>query len=321
MAITSVKSKKKLVTEKRKTSLRTEIWRCRYMYLLLIPGILYFVLFRYLPIAWLGISFQDFKLLKGITGSEFVGFSNYLEFFKSPDFWMLIKNTLILNLYSIIFEFPAVIIFALIVNEVRNTKFKKIFQTVSYLPHFISTVVLVGMINTMLSSVPPGSIYKFIYTITGGNITTIIGQEKFFRLIYVLSSIWQQTGWSAIVYLAALAGIDPTYYEAAIVDGASRFRQMIHITLPCIMNTIIMMLIVKIGNIMTLGVDKAYLMGTDATRQVSEIISTYVYKRGMINHDYSYSTAVGLFNSLIGLVLVVFANKVSKKVSDYGGLW
>ena len=310
---TSVKNKKSF------SRTWAKVWKHRYLYIMLIPGIVYFILFRYYPIAWLGISFQDFKLLKGISGSEWVGFKNYIEFFNNPDCWMIIRNTLAINLCSIIFEFPMAVIFALLLNEVRNVRFKKAIQTVTYLPHFISTVVLVGMINSMLSSVPPGAVYKFISYFTGPG-KSILGEEAYFRPIYIISSIWQQTGWNAIVYLAALSAIDPTYYEAAVVDGAGRMRQLIHITIPCIMGTVIMMLIIKIGNIMTLGFEKAYLLQTDTTRQVSETISTYVYKRGLADKDYSYATAVGLFNSVIGFMLVIGANKLSRRVSDYS-LW
>ena len=302
-----------------KKRLFSEIWKHRYLYLLLIPGILYFTLFKYFPMAWLGISFQYFKLLKGISGSEWVGLKNFIDFFNNPDCWMIIKNTLVLNIYSIIFEFPTAVIFALFLNEARADKFKKSIQTVSYLPHFISTVVLVGLINSMVSSLPPGPVYKLIALFTGAS-TSVLGNEAYFRSIYTISSIWQQTGWSAIVYIAALSDIDPTYYEAATVDGAGRLRQVIHITIPCILSTVVMMLIIKVGNIMTIGFEKAYLMQTDTTRGVSEIISTYVYKRGMQDSDYSFATAVSLFNSSIGFVLVILCNKLSRRVSDYS-MW
>ncbi len=320
MGIDNVQSKNGLPksTFKRK-KLLSEIEKHKYLYLLLLPGIIYFVIFKYLPILWLGISFQDYKLLKGIGGSEWVGLKNYIEFFSNPDCWLIIRNTLILNFYSIIFEFPSAVIFALILNEVKNVKFKKTIQTVTYLPHFISTVVLVGMLNTMLSSAPPGIVYKLVSPLLGKG-GTLLGEEAYFRTIYTVSSIWQQTGWNAIIYLAALSGIDPTYYEAAVVDGAGRFKQMIHITLPCIMGTVVIMFIMKIGNIMTVGFEKAYLMQTDSTRQVSEIISTYVYKRGLAGKDYSYATAVGLFNSVIGFILVIVANNISKRVSE-NSLW
>lgn len=305
-------------TGKRK-SLLSEIWKHRYLYILLLPGLLYFTLFKYFPIAWLGIAFQDFKLMKGITGSEFVGLKHFYDFFSSPDCWMVIKNTIVLNLYSIVFDFPTAIIFALFVNEVRAVRFKKTIQTISYLPHFISTVVLVGLINSMLSSLPPGPVFKLVSMFTGTN-TSILGNESFFRPVYTISTIWKQTGWNAIIYIAALANIDPTYYEAATVDGAGRLRQLIHITIPCISTTIIMMLIIKVGQIMTVGFEKAYLMGSDTTRQVSEIISTYTYKRGMADGDYSYATAVGLFNSTIGLILTIIFNRLSRRVSEYS-MW
>lgn len=310
---------KQTTAAKREESLRTRIWKHRYLYILLTPGIIYFILFKYLPIAWLAISFQDYKLLKGMGGSEWVGLRNYIDFFSSPDSRLIIKNTLVLNIYGLLFEFPSAIIFALVLNEVKNIKFKKIVQTVTHLPHFISTVVLVGLINTMLSAVPPGAVYRLIAGITGVS-DSILGEESYFRSIYILSGIWQQTGWNAIIYLAALSAIDPTYYEAAMVDGAGRLKQTIHITLPCISGTIVMMLIIKIGNIMTVGFEKAYLLQTDTTRQVSEIISTYVYKRGLTDKDYSYATAVGLFNSVIGFILVIAANKVSRHVSE-SSLW
>ena len=310
----------KISTKKVNRKLQTDIWKHRYLYLMLLPGIICFILFSYYPIAWLGISFQDYKLMKGMSGSEWVGLKNFIDFFANPNCWMIIRNTLVINIYSVIFEFPMAIIFALLLNEVKNIKFKKSVQTIAYLPHFISTVILVGMINTMLSSVPPGALYKIVQFFTGESSIPILAEKSYFRTIYVGSSIWQQTGWNAIIYLAALSSIDPTYYEAALVDGAGRIRQLIHITIPCIMSTIVMMLIIKIGNIMTLGFEKAFLLQTDTTREVSEIISTYVYKRGLTDKDYSYATAVGLFNSIIGFVLVMFANNFSKRVSDYG-LW
>lgn len=310
---------KKIKEPKKKKKLLTLIWKYKYSYLMLIPGLTFFVLFCYFPIAWLGISFQDFKLLKGLSGSDWIGFANYVEFMTSPDFWMLIRNTVVLSAYSIIFEFPCAILFALLLNEVRNLKFKKTVQTIGYLPHFISVVVTVGLINTMLSSVPPGPLFKFISSITGGA-DAILGKEQYFRTIYTGSAIWRQTGWNAIVYIAALAGIDSTYYEAASLDGAGRLRQMVHITIPCIMNTIVMMLIIKIGQIFALGFEKAYLLGTDATRQTSEIIATYVYKKGLAENDYGYATAVSVFQSVISFALVLIANTISKRVSERS-LW
>lgn len=310
---------KNMKHKQNKTSLWIQIRNARFLYLLLIPGFVYFILFKYLPMGWLVISFQDYKLLKGIEGSKWIGLKNFIDFFRNPDCWMIIKNTLVLNIYSLIFAFPVTVIFALFLNEVRRLKVKKMIQTISYLPHFISTVVLVGLINSMLSSMPAGPVYKMITYLTGDT-GSILADEKYFRAIYVGAGIWQQTGWNAIVYIAALAGIDPTYYEAALVDGANRVQQLIHITIPSILNTVFMMLIIQIGKIMTVGVDKAYLLQTDTTRQVSEVISTYVYKKGLQGNQFGYATAVSVFNSVIGLILVISANKLSKKYSD-SGLW
>ena len=310
---------KNMKHKQNKTSLWIQIRNARFLYLLLIPGFVYFILFKYLPMGWLVISFQDYKLLKGIEGSKWIGLKNFIDFFRNPDCWMIIKNTLVLNIYSLIFAFPVTVIFALFLNEVRRLKVKKMIQTISYLPHFISTVVLVGLINSMLSSMPAGPVYKMITYLTGDT-GSILADEKYFRAIYVGAGIWQQTGWNAIVYIAALAGIDPTYYEAALVDGANRVQQLIHITIPSILNTVFMMLIIQIGKIMTVGVDKAYLLQTDTTRQVSEVISTYVYKKGLQGNQFGYATAVSVFNSVIGLILVISANKLSKKFSD-SGLW
>lgn len=302
-----------------KAKLWVQIKNSKFLYLLLVPGILYFTVFKYVPMGWLIISFQDYKLLKGIRGSQWVGLQHFINFFSSPDCWMIIKNTIVINVYNLIFAFPASVIFALFLNEVRRMKFKKVVQTISYLPHFISTVIMVGLIQTMFSSAPAGPLYKFFSFITGST-SSILSNSSYFRGIYVGSAIWQQTGWNSIVFIAALAAIDPTYYEAAIVDGANKIQQLFYITIPSIMNTVFMMLIIKIGHIMGIGLDKAYLLQTDVTRDVSEVISTYVYKKGLQGNQYGYATAVSVFNSIIGFVLVISANKLSKKYSQ-SGLW
>lgn len=302
-----------------KAKLWVQIKNSKFLYLLLVPGILYFTIFKYLPMGWLIISFQDYKLLKGIRGSQWVGLQHFINFFSSPDCWMIIKNTIVINVYNLIFAFPASVIFALFLNEVRRMKFKKVVQTISYLPHFISTVIMVGLIQTMFSSAPAGPLYKFFSFITGST-SSILSNSSYFRGIYVGSAIWQQTGWNSIVFIAALAAIDPTYYEAAIVDGANKIQQLFYITIPSIMNTVFMMLIIKIGHIMGIGLDKAYLLQTDVTRDVSEVISTYVYKKGLQGNQYGYATAVSVFNSIIGFILVISANKLSKKYSQ-SGLW
>lgn len=294
------------------------IWQRRYLYLLMLPGLLYLLIFRYGPIAWLAISFKDYKVFAGFWGSAWIGLDNYITFFRAREFWMLIKNTVILSVCGLIFEFPMPIIFALMLNELKNEKFKKTVQTISYLPHFISVVVVVSFVNNLLS--PTNGAVNKIIQMMGGEAVFFMGKAEWFRSVYIGSGIWQNLGWSAIIYLAALSGIDPTLYEAAIVDGASRMKRMRHITAPSIMNTVIIMFILKTGSIMNVGFEKVFLMGNDSTRQVSEIIATYVYKKGILDGSYSFATAVGLFNSAINFGIIIIVNRISRKVSETS-LW
>ena len=301
---------------------RHRIWRriCgdKYIYLMLLPVVAYMFIFQYMPMAWLSVSFFDFKLLKGFSGSKFVGLSNYIKFVTGSDFGRVVGNTLILNLEQLLISFPITIIFALLLNEIRKARFKKLVQTVSYLPHFISTVVLVTMISTILS--PSVGILGAISKALGQNPVYYLGQAKYFRTIYIVSGVWQGTGWGAIIYLSAMTGIDPTLYEAATVDGAGRLRQVWHVTLPGIMGAIMIQLVMQIGNLMNLGFEKIYLLQNSFNLEVSEVLSTYVYKQGMLNTKFGYSTAASVFNSIIALILVVAANKVSKKLTN-AGLW
>ena len=285
---------------------------------MLLPVVAYMFIFQYMPMAWLSVSFFDFKLLKGFSGSKFVGLSNYIKFVTGSDFGRVVGNTLILNLEQLLISFPITIIFALLLNELRKARFKKLVQTVSYLPHFISTVVLVTMISTILS--PSVGILGAISKALGQNPVYYLGQAKYFRTIYIVSGVWQGTGWGAIIYLSAMTGIDPTLYEAATVDGAGRLRQVWHVTLPGIMGAIMIQLVMQIGNLMNLGFEKIYLLQISFNLEVSEVLSTYVYKQGMLNTKFCYSTAASVFNSIIALILVVAANKVSKKLTN-AGLW
>lgn len=285
---------------------------------MLLPVVAYMFIFQYMPMAWLSVSFFDFKLLKGFSGSKFVGLSNYIKFVTGSDFGRVVGNTLILNLEQLLISFPITIIFALLLNEIRKARFKKLVQTVSYLPHFISTVVLVTMISTILS--PSVGILGAISKALGQNPVYYLGQAKYFRTIYIVSGVWQGTGWGAIIYLSAMTGIDPTLYEAATVDGAGRLRQVWHVTLPGIMGAIMIQLVMQIGNLMNLGFEKIYLLQNSFNLEVSEVLSTYVYKQGMLNTKFGYSTAASVFNSIIALILVVAANKVSKKLTN-AGLW
>lgn len=297
---------------------RTKLWRARYAYMMLVPVIIYFALFHYWPMYWLRIAFYDYKLLRGFGASEFVGLKYFLRFFGSNDFWLLLKNTLLINAEVLLFVFPTPILFALLLNEVRGRYFKKTIQTVSYLPYFISTIIVVTMINSTLS--PSVGIVNRIIESLGGESIYFMGSERYFRPVYILSAIWQGTGWSAIVYLCALTSIDPALYEAAVTDGAGRLRQVWHITLPGIRSTIIIMFILQLGRIMSIGFEKVYLLQNELNLTSSEVISTYLYKKGILNANYSYSTAIGLFNSVINFSIILVSNHISRKVSEVS-LW
>lgn len=299
-------------------NIRARLLRDRYIYLMLAPVIIYFLLFKYWPMLWMSISFYDYKLIRGFAGSKFVGLKHYINFFTGMDFWNLVRNTLMINLYVLLFVFPVPILFALMLNELRSLPFKRFVQTISYLPYFISIAVLVSMITTFLSPTI-GSLNAWIKAL-GGQPIYFLGSAKYFRSIYIISGIWQGTGWSAIVYLSALTGIDSELYEAAIVDGAGRLRQTWHITLPGIRNTIMIMLILQIGRMMNVGFEKVFLLQNPLNNSVSEVISTYVYKQGIVNANVSYSTAVGIFNSVISFALILMSNTISKKYSEVS-LW
>lgn len=292
----------------------TKVWADRYMYLMITPVIIYFLIFRYLPMAWLRIAFYDFKILRGIEGSKFVGFDNFRLFLSNPDFLKIMWNTLWLNLLNLCFVFTAPILFALLLNEISKTKFKRVVQTISYLPHFLSMVVVTSMITTFLS--PSLGILNSIIKSFGGSATHFLAEPQYFRTIMIVSGIWQGIGWGSIIYLSALTGIDQEQYEAAVVDGASRFQQIHHITIPGIKNTIGIMLILQIGNLLSVGFEKVYLLQNAQNMGVSEVLSTYVYKMGMQNANYSLATAVGLFNAIISFILVLIANHISKKYSE-----
>jgi len=305
---------KKMTFSQKRQKVMRKLWKMRYAYLMLLPVIIYFALFKYWPMYWLRMAFYDFKVLRGFDGSKFVGLKHFIRFFESTDFWMLLTNTLSINFSVLFFVFPVPIIFALLLNEVQHAPFKKAIQTVSYLPYFISTMIVVAMINTLLS--PSVGIVNRVIKMMGGEAIYFMGSEKYFRPVYILSAIWQNTGWSAIVYLSALTAIDPTLYEAAIVDGAGRMRQVWHITLPGIRSTIIIMFILQLGKIMNVGFEKVYLLQNPLNLGASEVISTYLYKKGIINANYSYSTAIGLFNAVINFGMVLISNTISRKVGE-----
>jgi putative aldouronate transport system permease protein len=284
------------------------------LYLFLLPTVLFFLIFAYGPMFGLQIAFRDFNGAKGIWGSPWVGLKHFQNFFSSYYFWPLIRNTLAISIYSLLAGFPLPILLALMLNEVKNSKVKRTIQTVTYMPHFISTVVMVGMLMAFLS--PSSGIINHFITLFGGDPINFIGEAKWFRHIYVLSGVWQGMGWGSIIYLAALSNVDPQLHESAVIDGASRMQCVWHINIPTILPTIVTMLILNAGSVLGVGFEKIFLMQNDLNREVSEVISTYVYQRGLIKAEYSFSTAVGLFNSVVNFLILVLVNYLSKKLSD-----
>jgi len=299
-------------------SIAMEVKRHWQLYLMLVLPVTYLIIFAYIPMGGAVIAFKDYSIRGGIWGSDWVGLKHFKNFFTTPDFKNLLKNTLALSLYSLVISFPMPILLALAINELRGRHYKKVVQMVTYLPYFISTVVLVGIMQNIFS-VRTGLINNII-TLFGGTAVDFMGKSSLFRSLYVWSGVWQGMGYSAVIYIAALASVDISQTEAAIIDGAGRFARVWHVDLPAIMPTIVIQLILAVGNIMALGFEKVFLMQNPVNMQVSEIISTFVYKRGLVNFQYSYATAVGLFNSVCNLVLILLANAFSKKVSDTS-LW
>jgi len=282
---------------------------------MLLPVLLYYVVFHYLPMYGAVIAFQDFNPVKGVFGSRWVGLENFRDFFSSVYFGRLIFNTVAISVLEIVFAFPAPIILALLINELRWNPFRRLVQTVTYLPHFISVVVVVGvmfdflardgLVNQLLASPSP---------------TAFMQDPDWFRQLFVGSGIWQHVGWGSIVFLAAITAIDPQLYDAAKVDGASRFRQIWHVTIPGILPTIVILLVLRLGSVMTVGYEKIILMYNPLTYETADVISTYVYRRGILQADFGFSAAVGLFNSVINFALLLIANRVSKRLTD-ASLW
>jgi putative aldouronate transport system permease protein len=284
------------------------------LYLIVIPPSLFFLIFKYYPMLNAVLAFKDYNVTKGIWGSPWVGFKHFELFFENPLFWTLIKNTLLISGYLLLAGFPIPILLALALNEIRNGKFKRFVQLVSFAPYFISTVVMVSII--MLFLAPRLGFVNVAMNYLGMDAINFLGQPGMFRSIYVWSDIWQTAGYSAVIFLAALAGVDPSLYEAAKVDGASRFQKIRHIDLPGILPTITIIFILNVGSVMSLGFEKIYLLQNPLNKINSEIIATYVYQIGLLNANYSFATAVGLFNSCINLMLLVVVNRVAKRLSN-----
>ncbi len=290
----------------------------KYLMLLVLPAVIILALFHYFPMYGIIISFKDYKPFVGLMDSKWVGFDHFVRFFNYKFAWRMIKNTFVLSLYSLLWGFPMPIILALILNETKSARFKKFVQTISYMPHFFSTVIIVGIV-TMLFNPTGGLLTKALASI-GLDATNVLYDARWFRTLYIGSSLWQETGWGAIIYLAALTNVDPQLYEAAVVDGAGKMRCLWSITLPSIAPTIITMLLLRMGSLFSVGFEKAYLLGSPSTYETSEIISVYVYQAGLAGANYSYGTAVGLFNSVVCLILVIVSNYVARTVSETS-LW
>ncbi|KQO00698.1 protein lplB [Paenibacillus sp. Leaf72] len=300
----------------KKHDLRRRIMKNKAIYLMILPGLLYFVLFKYFPMWGLVISFQEYRPYDGILGSDWVGFKHYQRLFTEPMFWTIFRNTIILFLMNLIFFFPVPIILAILLNEVRLQAFKRFVQTIVYIPHFMSWVIIVS-ISFVMVTMDGGMINEGLDAMGMQKINFLLSDE-WFRPMYIVQVIWREAGWGTIVYLAAIAAIDPQLYEASRMDGANRFRQIWHITLPSIRSVIVILLILKIGDVLELGFEHVYLLLNAMNRNVAEIFDTYVYTAGLKQGQFSYSTAVGFFKSFVGLVLVMSANWLAKKFGEEG---
>ncbi|WP_135552645.1 ABC transporter permease [Paenibacillus cymbidii] len=290
----------------------------KYLYLMMVPVVAYYVAFHYMPMYGALIAFKNYSPIKGVMGSEWAGVTHFSAFFQSYYFVTVLRNTVLISLYSLCFEFPMPIVLAILLNEVRGRLFRKWAQTITYMPYFISMIVICGIIKDFTNS---GGIVNMAYTaIFGGDGQALLQNPALFRPIYILSEIWQRIGWESIIYLAALTSVDQEQYEAARIDGASRPKMMWHITLPGIMPVIAIMFILRVGNLLNVGFEKIILLYNPLTYERADVISTFVYRKGLLEFNWSFSTAVGLFNSVINLLLLVLANRLSRKVNG-NSLW
>ena len=306
--------KKKGVTPKHKQGFWTGVKESRALYLLMLPSIIIFLLFTYYPMYGVIIAFKNFTPADGILGSEWVGLKNFIQYFNSYQFGLTIRNTIVISLYTIVVTFPLPIFLALMCNQIKAKKFKKFFQVSTYLPHFISTVVMCGMLILFLS--PSTGIISKLVGLFGFELPNLMGSASAFPSIYVWSEAWQHVGWDSILYIATLSAVDPSLYEAATMDGAGKWKKMLHIDVPALMPTATIMFILRMGSVMSVGFEKIYLLQNTLNSSTSEIISTYVYKMGLISNQYSLSSAIGLFNNVINLLLLLLVNAISKKLSD-----
>jgi putative aldouronate transport system permease protein len=286
-------------------------------YVLVLPGIVYFIAFKYIPLLGIAIAFQDYSVFKGFLASPWVGFKHFGILLQYPDFLRVFSNTLILGAYKTVFTFPIPVVFALMMNEIGNKYLKRSIQTAVYIPYFLSWVIVAGLIFDLFGM---GGMFNNLRALFGMDPVLVMQKESYFRVVYVFSSIWKEAGWGTVIYMAAISGIDPALYESAIIDGASKMRQIRHITFPLLIPTILTLFLLNIGNFLDLGFDQVYNLLTPMTFSVGDIFDTYVYRNGIQQAQYSFTTAVGLFQSTIGFILVFAFNKIANKFSD-GGLW
>lgn len=294
--------------------LRREMRKHWFAYFIFIPVLLWFIVFCYFPMYGVLIAFKDYKPFLGFSGSKWIGLKNFRDFFGSPYLVRTVKNTLMQNLWSLAIGFPAPIILALLLNEVRSMRFKRVVQTITYMPHFISLVVACGIVQMLVSS--DGIITQFVNLVTGTEHTSLLQYANLYRPIYTLSGVWQGIGWGSIIYLSAMASVDPGLYDAAEIDGAGRFARMWHITIPCILPTIMILLIRELGGLMGSGYEKTILLYNPMTYETADTLGSYVYRRGLVEGSFGYSTAVGLVSTAVNFVLLLIANQASKKLTE-----
>jgi putative aldouronate transport system permease protein len=303
-------------SRKIKKSFGFYIWRDKWLYLMLVPVIVYYIVFKYIPMYGLVIAFKDYNVFKGINASKWVGFENFIKVFQTDQFWKSTWNTLVLNLATLVTSFPLTITVSLMLNEVRSSKFKKFSQSLLYLPHFISWVVVAG-IATNLFSQTDGSVNKLLMNM-GFHAIPFLSEKGWWIFTYVVCNIWKEIGWGTIIYLAAITGIDETLYEAAYIDGATKMQRIFYITIPSIKSVIIVMLILSISKMMSIGLDAPLLLGNSKVMDVSEVISTYIYRLGIVKAEYSLSTVIGLFQSLVNIIILLLADRFAKLIGEDG---
>ncbi|MDB5084473.1 MAG: protein lplB [Bacilli bacterium] len=314
--MTAQKSSKLAAASLKRRTAQSNLKRDKYLYLLALPGILFFLVFKYVPMWGVLIAFQDYSPYDGLLGSQWVGFTHFIAFFSSEQFPILFRNTLMISLYNLVFFFPMPILLALLLNEGRNVLFKKVIQSIVYLPHFLSWVIIAG-ISYLLLSQTSGIVNQVLVSFGMHKIDFLTNSHLFWWLL-TGQSMWKDAGWGTIIFLASIAGVDPALYEAAKMDGAGRMRQAWHVTLPAIRSVIVILLILRLGQVLEVGFEQIYLMMNGAVSQVADVFDTYVYRNGIQNGQFSFSTAVGLFKSIVGLLLVIIANRIAKQFGEEG---